>query len=194
MRVSMFTVLSLLLSVGAVAIPLQHASAQDAPPPAAQGAPAPASEVSPPPAAQGATPPVPQSAPPPAAVAPAPPQPAATVTHRNVNLRGGPGTNYALIRLISAGSAVDVKECKNGWCQVAFQGTDGYIIESSIAPNASGTVAKRRFTPLPGYASPPPAYVMRLPGYYPARPYPYYYYSPYYPPYWAWRRTYWRGW
>jgi hypothetical protein len=116
------------------------------------------------------------------------------VTHRNVNLRGGPGTNYALLRLIPAGSSVEVKECKSGWCQAVYQGADGYIIESSIAPTASGPVARRRFAPMPGYRGPPPAYVMRLPGYYLRPPYRYYYYGPYYTPYWAWRRAYWRWW
>jgi hypothetical protein len=63
---------------------------------------------------------------------------------------------------------------------------DGYIIERSVAPNASRTPAKRRFRPMPGYAGPPPAYNMRTPGYYPPVPYRYYYYGPYYGPYWAW--------
>jgi uncharacterized protein YgiM (DUF1202 family) len=182
MRVTTFAALSLLLSAGAIAIPLQHARAQAAPPPASQAAP--------PPAAQGAAPPAPHGVPAPAAPALEPAAPSSAVTHRNVNLRGGPSTNYALVRLISAGSPVEVKECKNGWCHVVFQGADGYIIESSIASNASGTAAKRRFRPMPGYVGPPPAYVMRLPGYYPPPPYRYYYYGPYYGPYWAWRRAY----
>ena len=187
MRATTYAALSLLLSVGAVVAPLAHASAQDTPPPAAQGATPPAPEAAPPPAAEGTTPQAPQAAPAPAA-------PPSAVTHRNVNLRGGPGTNYALIRLIPAGSAVDVKECKNGWCQAAFAGADGYIIESSLAPSASGTAARPRFRPMPGYVGPPPAYVMRLPGYYRPLPYRYYFYGPYYSPYWAWRRAYWRLW
>ena len=184
MRVATFAALSLLLSAGAGAIPLQHAAAQDAPaPPKAEGGPPPASDAAPPPAAPQSTP-----APPAAASAPAAPPP--IVTHRNVNLRGGPGTNYALLRLIPAGTTVDVKECKNAWCQVVFEGTDGYIIESSINPNASAARAKPPFRPMPGYVSPPPAYNMRPPGYYPPPP-PYYYYRPYYLPYWGWRRGYW---
>ncbi|MBV8755365.1 MAG: SH3 domain-containing protein [Hyphomicrobiales bacterium] len=187
MRVTTFAALSLLLSA-AVAIPLGHAGAQDAPPPASEAAPPPPAQDATPPATQGATPPAPQSAPSPAgsATAAAPP----TVTHSKVNLRGGPGTNYALVKLIPAGSPVEVKECKHGWCQVVFQGADGYIIESRLAPHAPGTSAKRRFTPMPGYVGPPPVHVMRLPGYYPR----YYYYGPYYHAYWAWRRAYWRVW
>jgi Bacterial SH3 domain len=181
MRATTFAALSLLLSAGAIAVPLHHARAQGATPPTPP-------ETAPPPAAEGATP-VPAPA---AASGPAVPPPA--VTHRNVNLRGGPGTSYALLRLIPAGTPVEVKECKSGWCQAVYQGTDGYIIESSIAPTASGPVARRRFAPMPGYRGPPPAYVMRLPGYYLRPPYRYYYNGPYYAPYWAWRRAYWRWW
>ena len=169
MRIATFAALLLLLLAGAVTIPLRHAGAQDAPAP---------------PKAEGGPPRAPEAAP-----APAPAAPSSTVTHSNVNLRGGPGTNYALLRLIRAGSPVDVKECKNGWCQVVFQSTDGYIIESSIAPNAFRTRAKPRFRPMPGYVGPPPAYNMRPFGHYP--PPPYYYYRPYYLPYWGWRRAYW---
>ena len=168
MRVTTFA--ALLLSAGAVAIPLQHAGAQDAPPPAAQGAPPSAPQAAPPPTAQGArppapplaeqgaTPPAPEGAPAPAAAS-APAAPSSAVTHSNVNLRGGPGTNYALLRLISAGSTVEVKECKNGWCQVEFQGADGYIIESSIAPGAPRPAIRR-----PGYAGPPQVYGGPPPG------------------------------
>jgi Bacterial SH3 domain len=191
MRVTTFAALSLFFSSGAVAIVLQYARAQVAPPLTAQDAPPPpAPETAPPPpsppAARGTPPPAPQGTPAPAAAASAPAAPSSAVTHSNVNLRGGPGTNYALVRLIRAGSPVEVKECKHGWCQVVFQGVDGYIIERSIAPNASRTPAKRRFRPMPGYAGPPPAYNMRTPGYYPPLPYRYYYYGPYYGPYWAW--------
>jgi len=192
MRVTTFAALSLLLSAAGSAIALEHANAQDTPPPPTQDASPPAPPATPPSAAQGATPPAPQNAPSPAAIAPAPAAPSSAVTHSNVNLRGGPGTNYALVKLIRAGSSVEVKECKHGWCQVTFEGADGYIIESSIAPNASGAAAKRRFRPMPGYVGPPPAYAMRPP--YPPPPYRYYYYGPYYQPYWAWRRAYWRWW
>jgi uncharacterized protein YgiM (DUF1202 family) len=202
MRCTTFAALSLLLSAGAVAAPFDHAVAQDAPPPAPQATPQPTPEVAPPgtpqdapPAApQAVSPPAAQGAPPPAAVS-APAAPSSAVTHSSVNLRGGPGTNYALVRLIHAGSSVEVKECKDGWCQVVFEGANGYIIESSIAPNTSRIVAaKRRFRPMPGYVGPPPAYVMRVPSYYPPPLYRYYYYGPYYAPYWAWRRAYWRVW
>jgi uncharacterized protein YgiM (DUF1202 family) len=191
MRVTTLAALSLLLSVAGSAIALEHATAQDTPPPPAQDAPPPASQATPPSAPQGATPPAPQGAPTPAATAPAPAAPSSAVAH-NVNLRGGPGTNYALVKLIRAGSSVEVKECKHGWCQVVFEGADGYIIESSITPNASGPAVKRRFRPMPGYVGPPPAYAMRPP--YPPSLYRYYYYGPYYRPYWAWPRAYWRWW
>ena len=188
MRLTTFAALLLFLLAGAGAIPLQHACAQGSPPPAAKDAPKPLPQPAPPLAEQGATPPAP------AAATSAPAAPSSTVTHSNVNLRGGPGTNYALEKLIPAGSPVEVKECKNGWCKVVFEGADGYIIETSLAPRAHGTAAKRRFAPAPGYAGPPPAYSMSPPRYYPPPPYGYYYYGPYYLPYWGWRGGYWRRW
>ena len=59
---------------------------------------------------------------------------------------------------------------QDAWCQVVFEGTDGYIIESSINPNASAARTKPPFRPMPGYVGPPPAYNMRPPGYYPPPP------------------------
>ena len=182
MRLAKLAALWLLLSAGPVAIPLEAATAQDAPPAAAEGAPPPAAPATPPP--------------PPAASAPA--APSSAVTHSNVNLRNGPGTSFTVVTLIPAGSSVEVNECKNGWCEATFQGQNGYIIESSIAPGAPGTAAKARPRPAPGYyAGPPPGYDAPPPGYYPPPPpYGYYYYphGPYYGGYWGWRRGYWRRW
>ena len=113
------------------------------------------------------------------------------MTHSNVNLRNGPGTTYAIVTLIPAGSSVDVNDCKNSWCHVAFHGQDGYIIESSIAPGAPRPPVRR---PPPGYGGPayggpPPGYDGPPPGYYyPPPPYGYYY-----GPYWGWR-GYYRRW
>jgi uncharacterized protein YraI len=185
MRLINLAALSLLVAVVPVIVPLERAAAQDAgtPPPPAQGAP---------------PPPPPQAAPPPPAAS-APAAPSSAVTHSNVNLRNGPGTTYTIVTLIPAGSSVEVSECNNGWCQAVFQGQNGYIVESSIAPGASGTAARPRPRPgypgyyaggpPPGYDAPPPAY------YYPPPPaYGYYPYGPYYRPYWGWRHGYWRRW
>jgi hypothetical protein len=223
MRFRHFSALSMLVSGVFVTIALHGAAAQ-APPPPPSGQPAPtASPANPPPPSQASPPPPPPSAapppPPPSASAPPPPPAQASappdgppppesgpqergaahaVTHTNVNLRNGPGTTYTVVTLIPAGSSVAVNGCKSGWCQVAFQDQDGYIIESSIAPGGPGPVRRPGYAgppgpPPPGYAGPPPGYYPPPPGYYP----PPYYYGGYYGPgpYWGWRgRGYGRRW
>ena len=218
MRLIKLAALSLLLSVGAATAAPERAAAKDVVTQPAQGAPVlapllmaqatltPTPPDAPPPASQPAPPPPPAAAaPPPAASAPG--GSASAVTHNNVNLRNGPGTSFTVITLIPAGSSVDVHECKNGWCEAAFQGQNGYLVESSIAPGAPAAAARARPRPgpgyyaggyaggpLPGYEAPPPAYYAPPPGYYAPPPaYGYYPYGPYYRP-WGWGRGYWRRW
>ncbi len=177
MQFGRFRASSVLLAAAFAGVALQGAAAQDAAPP----------PPAPPPPAQAA---------PPGQQAPAPARSTA-VTHSRVNLRNGPGTSYTVVTLIPAGSSVEVSGCKSGWCQVVFDGNNGYIIESSIAPGSPGGAAPRRTAPPPGYAGPPgpppPGYGVPPPGYYPPPPPAYYYgYGPYYSgPYWGWRRRYW---
>ena len=125
------------------------------------------------------------AAPPPEAGAPPPPgagAPPPAVIGSNVNLRQGPGTSYTVVTLIPAGSPVNVTGCKGGWCQVSFQGQNGYIIATAIAPPGGpggpppGAVAGGPYAAGPGY--PPPGYIPPPP--------PYYYgYGPYYRPYYG---------
>ncbi len=156
----------------------QCALAQDALPP-----------QPPPPGA--ALPPPDASAPPPPPGAGAPPP---AVVGSNVNLRQGPGTTYTVVTLIPAGSPVNVAGCKGGWCQVGFQGQNGYIIATALAPPggpggpppgayAGGPVPVGPGVPPPGYIPPPPPY--------------YYGYGPYYGPYYGgpyYRHGYYRRW
>jgi uncharacterized protein YraI len=44
-----------------------------------------------------------------------------------LNLRFGPGYNYAIIEVIPAGWMVDTGGCFDGWCQVNVNGTAGYV-------------------------------------------------------------------
>jgi SH3 domain-containing protein len=67
----------------------------------------------------------------------------------NVNLRQGPGTTYTVIMTIPGGSNVDVGGCSGQWCQVTFQGQNGYAIATSFDQGGG--------TPQPGAAEPPPA-------------------------------------
>jgi hypothetical protein len=178
---------SALLS-GALLAPFIHgAPAQDAPPPPSSAAPPPQAAAPPPPPPEAAAPPPPAGAPP----------GRTTVTGTTVNLRQGPGTTYTVVTKIPAGAPISVSGCDTGWCQVMFQGQNGYIIESSIGPRGpSGPpgVGGPPPGPPPGYAGPPPGYAGPPPGYYPPPP-PYYYGpGPYYGPYYGWRRGYYRRW
>ena len=80
----------------------------------------------------------------------------------NVNLRQGPGTTYTVIMTIPGGSNVDVSGCSGQWCQVTFQGQNGYAIATSFdqgggapPPGAAGP-PPAGYAPPPGYAGPPP--------------------------------------
>jgi hypothetical protein len=112
----------------------------------------------------------------------------------DVNLRKGPGTDSEIVTLIPKGTMVEVGTCTNGWCQVTWNGMDGY----SIAPNLGlGPKPARppQGAPYPaGYPAPPPGVVVGPPvyygpgPYYAYGPYPYPYYGPYWRRGWGWRR------
>jgi hypothetical protein len=144
--------------------------------------------------AQPAPPPPAEPAPPPAAAQGTPPQAdlASGTVNTNVNLRRGPGTNYTAITLIPAGAAVAVGDCNGGWCQVAYQGQDGYVIATSLGQG--GASAPR--SAAAGYPPPPPGYGPDYPQPIdvapPYGPYYYYGYRPYYyGPYYYGYRGYW---
>jgi Bacterial SH3 domain len=186
--------LSMFVAGALVTLALQGAAAQTPPPPPNPPEPA---QAAPP---ENTAPPAPAPPPAPAGAPAATPNAEHAVTHSNVNLRNGPGTTFTVVTLIPAGSSVEVSGCEKDWCQVVFDGQNGYIIESSIAPGSPGPASPpgppRGYAgppgpPPPGYA-PPPGYYPPPPGYYPP---PYYYgYGPYYGPYGGWRRGYWRRW
>ena len=54
-------------------------------------------------------------------------QAAPGVVTSNVNVRSGPGTNYAAVDTILRGTPVDVQRCDGSWCYVAKSGPDGWI-------------------------------------------------------------------
>jgi len=112
----------------------------------------------------------------------------------NVNLRQGPGTTYTVILTIPGGSNVDVGICSGEWCQVTFQGQNGYAIATSLdqgggapppaaagpppagyaGPPAGPPPAGYAPAPPPGYAAPPPGYAGPPPGAGPDVPIPVY--------------------
>jgi hypothetical protein len=111
------------------------------------------------------------------------------VVSSDVNLRKGPGTDSEVITLIPKGTKVEVGTCTNDWCQVSWNGMDGYSIATNLG---LGTPLVRR--PVVGQGEyppdaypPPPGYVVGPPVYY--GPGPYYGYGPYYGAYYGpgWR-------
>jgi hypothetical protein len=52
-----------------------------------------------------------------------------------VNVRTGPGTNYAKIGVLSAGEYVDVLQCQGSWCYVdRNSGSDGWVSANYLKP------------------------------------------------------------
>ena len=51
------------------------------------------------------------------------------LTKTNVNFRSGPGANFASIRSLPAGTAVDIGDCDaaGSWCAVAVKGQKGFV-------------------------------------------------------------------
>ncbi len=111
-----------------------------------------------------------------------------------VNLRKGPGTDSEIITLIPKGTMVEVGTCTNGWCQVSWNGQDGYSIATNLGLGGPAPVRRRPvadeydYPPPPGTYGPPPGYVVGPPVYYGYGPPAYY--DPYYRPYYGFG---WRG-
>ncbi len=55
-----------------------------------------------------------------------------TVTS-NVNLRSGPGTNYAVIDTVRRGTQVDVQQCQGSWCYIVQRGPSGWVSASYLS-------------------------------------------------------------
>jgi uncharacterized protein YraI len=54
-----------------------------------------------------------------------------TVTS-NVNVRSGPGTNYAVVDTARRGTQVDVQQCQGSWCYISKPGPDGWVSASYL--------------------------------------------------------------
>ena len=112
----------------------------------------------------------------------------ATVT-AEVNLRDTPATTGKILALIPKGTSVEVATCTNGWCQVSFNGQQGYTIQRNLdVPQPAQ--APRRVVRRPA----PQVYVEDAPVVYDPGPvyvgptypyYGYYGYGPYYRGYWG---------
>ena len=55
-----------------------------------------------------------------------------TVVASEVNLRDTPTTSGKILALIPKGTSVEVTTCTGGWCQVSFNGQQGYVISRNL--------------------------------------------------------------
>lgn len=58
-----------------------------------------------------------------------------------VNLRSGAGTTNEIVAKIPGGSLVEANNCNDGWCEVAWQGKNGFAIATAL--DMSGRVPAR---------------------------------------------------
>jgi uncharacterized protein YraI len=71
---------------------------------------------------------------------------------RDVNMRAGPGTGFAVITTIPGGAAVEVLRCQS-WCSVVYRGAEGYVSGRYLRTDVAG-----------GYqVAPPTTYVYESP-------------------------------
>ena len=65
---------------------------------------------------------------------------AAGVVTGNVNVRSGPGTNYAVVDVVARGTPVDVQQCQGSWCYIAKSGPDGWVSASYLSAGGGSPV------------------------------------------------------
>lgn len=51
----------------------------------------------------------------------------------NINVRSGPGTNFAVVDTVTRGTQVDVQQCQGSWCYVAKPGPDGWVSSTYLS-------------------------------------------------------------
>jgi len=51
---------------------------------------------------------------------------AQAVTATDLNMRAGPGPNYAVVDVIPQGTPVEVLACRGSWCEVSVDGMIGF--------------------------------------------------------------------
>lgn len=55
-----------------------------------------------------------------------------------VNVRTGPGVSYTKVDTLNKGEAVNVVQCKSGWCYVEHSGPDGWVSGNYLAAPSGG--------------------------------------------------------
>jgi uncharacterized protein YraI len=107
---------------------------------------------------QPAEPPPPEPAPTDTPLPPPTPVPAAEViVNTNMNVRGGPGTNYNIVGSASSGERYPIRGRDNGgaWWQIDFRGQDGWVFGDLVTAENAADVAIAQNIPAP--PPPPPA-------------------------------------
>jgi len=66
---------------------------------------------------------------------------APAVVENDLNLRAGPGPEFAIVAAMPAGSPVDVMGCEASWCRVAFNGTVGWASRAYMGLGGGVAVA-----------------------------------------------------
>ena len=56
----------------------------------------------------------------------------------SLNVRSGPGTQYAVVGTLRAGETVDAGDCTGSWCRVSFSGGTGFASRSYLAMGGGG--------------------------------------------------------
>lgn len=59
------------------------------------------------------------------------------IVRTSVALRQAPAADSMILATIPIGSAVDVKNCTNGWCHVGWKGREGYILAKNLRVKGS---------------------------------------------------------
>ena len=60
-----------------------------------------------------------------------------TVTASALNVRSGPGTNYASLGLLQRGTSVTVESVSGGWAQISYNGKTAYVSAEYVSMSAS---------------------------------------------------------
>lgn len=63
------------------------------------------------------------------------------------NVRGGPGTGYAIVGKLEKGEYVIVKSCDRSWCLIGRVGPDGYVSRSLLHNPYYGLRTYYQFAP-----------------------------------------------
>jgi len=71
----------------------------------------------------------------------------------NVNVRTGPGTNYAIVSQLHTGEHVDIVQCKSGWCYTEHSGPDGWVSANYLGQSGNYGGGSHDYRPSPSRPS-----------------------------------------